>query len=747
MRRAYHYNILMRAFWPLAALLTILTAGLGGCAHDTSWLFNASYPIIAVDQVAGTFTIADDYRANFVKPPVAGSTEEEEEPGELFYQIDVDNSTLNDGIYSVTAVEVTDGNTVITVEETILDATANGYLMLVAPEGMAIEPSTVQLYFRTLDTLDSDIWYYMVFNFSKAPEFSNQVVPDDGKPFNELSNVDRGRNWELYVVLHPLSEGNNELYALQRPRLPTLIETGRGPMDVATGYFTEGEIPAPDTTVSADDKVDIAVACKQDGKVQLILGLLPKLDDPVYFAPPLDIAAGAGPGPMRLHAAEFTGDANLDLLVLYEGDGTAGSLRVLAGDGAAGFTRSGVDVVLTGRPVDWQVVDVNADGRLDVAVLTQNAGAGQVQTYLWEAVEEPAEGELAYTFAPGPVLAVGGDPVAIASGEFTAGTVDLVVADGSELWVFTGAGDGTFAAAFADPLEIDSQINGVAAGTMIGARDDIVVTYLAMVAVEGLGEVQRGFVQLLRNTQEEELAFETSPQGTVYFDGEPGYLLVHNTGREAGDLEDVVVVDGRMLESPSPTPNQTLYILRGDRDSGQFAWDTEIINYLTAGAEPTRIHLADFDGDGFANDFVIPNSVDDETGNSVNVFIGLGQHNYTSTDRYWTDDPPQQLNLQEWHLSHTVGPNYFELFIDPEYFYDLTRFPRKSFVVDFMTGTSAIEYDRNSDGEGRIEEHLTSPVVVPIVLDHFDDDQLSPKTEELVSDPSANIDWWKVEVL
>jgi hypothetical protein len=82
-------------------------------------------------------------------------------------------------------------------------------------------------------------------------------------------------------------------------------------------------------------------------------------------------------------------------------------------------------------------------------------------------------------------------------------------------------------------------------------------------------------------------------------------------------------------------------------------------------------------------------------GGASGTFYHETRHNYTSADIYWTDDQPESIVAQEWYLDHTVGPNFFELVVDPVLFYDLARLPPDSFIVDFMTGTSAIEFDEN----------------------------------------------------
>ncbi len=103
--------------------------------------------------------------------------------------------------------------------------------------------------------------------------------------------------------------------------------------------------------------------------------------------------------------------------------------------------------------------------------------------------------------------------------------------------------------------------------------------------------------------------------------------------------------------------------------------------------------------------------------------------------------------LQDWYLSHTVGPNFFELTIDPGLFYDLARQPPEDFIVDFMTGTTGIHIDSNPDQLGEIRDNLSAPINIPMTIGHYDDEQNTPRANtDIAPVASEDIVDWRVEV-
>ena len=178
-----------------------------------------------------------------------------------------------------------------------------------------IFPAEVKLFFRVRGTLSDNDWYFFVFNFSAAPNESDTLAP-----FDKVSDKDRGRNWELYVLYHNVAGGTARMETLQRPRVPTILAVGNRPTDATAADF------------SGDGLSDITVACQGDDAVRMLFGQVPVLYDTLYrynyFAEPVDIAAAAGPAPTFTYAGDFDSDTKADLLVIYAGSTTSPSFTL-----------------------------------------------------------------------------------------------------------------------------------------------------------------------------------------------------------------------------------------------------------------------------------------------------------------------------------------------------------------------------------------------------------------------------------
>jgi hypothetical protein len=578
-----------------------------------------------------------------------------------------------------------------------------------------VYPTQVTTAFRVQGTISSDFWYYMIFNFSAAPSTAAASAPLDF-----VSDEDRGRNWELYVALHRDTQGNDQLYTLERPRVPTVLPTDLGPADAAAADFT------------SDLRPDIIVACEAGDHVQLIRANQFDIYDPVYYNDPEFISEG--PAPIRVFTGLLAADSNQDAVVLFKGtDPDTGFLRVLTGDGLGGFTAA--DIALPAIPLDLLGVDVNADSRPDAVVLTGGATAAErrVRIYL-----NDGNGIL----AAGTDYAAGDDPVALATGHLASANADLVVADRGDgsagaVKVLEASGTGTYTAG--PDLAVSGEVHGVSCGYIYGNQgvDDILVCY-----TDSLGKGQVGVFQ-----NEQANPYQT-PAVSAELPSPAAFVLTTDTGTDSQG--DAVLVNG--------TPGgggSSLYIKRGLRepapnplDPRLFAWDTEDIIYLT-GLEPSRIRLCDLDSDGQIDDFLIPNSADGTNGNSVNLFFGLGNNDYSSADIYWTDDPPELLTNQDWYISHTVGPNFFELTFDPGLLYSMAQIPPDlddGVNVTFMTGTTGIAIADNLDQLGQIRDFLSSPVNIPMEIGFFDDEQNSQRAQTEIAEDNADIDNWRVEV-
>lgn len=138
--------------------------------------------------------------------------------------------------------------------------------------------------------------------------------------------------------------------------------------------------------------------------------------------------------PQILAKADVNGDGKLDLIVLNVDSQTAQTITLLRGDGKAGFQKPTTMLSLPATAFAQITGDFNGDGRLDLAVLT-NQG---VQVFLGASDD---------TFKAGPVTAVCQcGLLGIAAGDVNKdGRLDLVIGgQSSNVYTLLGNGNGTF---------------------------------------------------------------------------------------------------------------------------------------------------------------------------------------------------------------------------------------------------------------------------------------------------------------
>jgi hypothetical protein len=598
-------------------------------------------------------------------------------------------------------------------------------------------PNQVILSFQTRDNLSPDLWYYMVFNFTETANTTEQA------PFPEVSQADRGRNWQLYVGYHPAANGQPEQWVtLQRPNLPTIFSTTSS--TPISG--TPSDAAAADLT--GDNLIDIAIAEPADGIVQIV----PSAQQintliPVYYDAPF--TAYQGTAPRLVFASDFNADAKNDLLVLDAGSASVGPFAVvLTGQpGNDPLFTAGTPLALGGVPTDALLDNFGGDAQPDLAVLETAPGGVHNLVILLN----NGQG----VFTPGSTTALGGTPVELAVGELNGdGDRDVVVgldrAGGTDaVEIYTGDGNGHMAAA--GTRSVPATLRGVAVGEMNGSLDDVVVSYGADAVTGAVGV-------FLRNTTSPTLGTTLESQ-TI---GAPaGYTLARDFG---GDSRG----DALVLNGDAVSGNQ-LTIMRGERlvdtttFSSRFVWNTEPITYLTDRG-PIRAKLVRLNGDE-VDDFLTINAADDSDGPSVSLFFGLGKYNFTNADVYWTNAAPVDLINQQWHLAHAVGPNSISLTIDPGLFYDLARQPpganpgappaqtpnlNDGFYVQFMVATSPIEVETlqgNLDQLGKVTDSLQTPVLIPMVPGTTNDEQQTPLANQTIAPiPSQDINYWAIEV-
>jgi hypothetical protein len=231
---------------------------------------------------------------------------------------------------------------------------------------------------------------------------------------------------------------------------PATYAVGRGPISVVTGDF------------NGDSKLDLAVANQNDHTVSILLG-----NGDGTFQPNVDYAAGTT-DVAAVAIGDFNRDGKLDLAVTNPSSDT---VSVLLGNGDGTF--SAPVAYATGNSGDHPIavfaVDLNGDGKVDLAVTNLNAKTVAILLGKGDGTFNP---RVTYPTTNGPFIG----PSAINMGDFNGdGKVDLAITNQHDtVSILPGNGDGTFQS----PLEFTTGnfAAGVAAGDFNGdGRLDLAV--------------------------------------------------------------------------------------------------------------------------------------------------------------------------------------------------------------------------------------------------------------------------------
>ncbi len=247
------------------------------------------------------------------------------------------------------------------------------------------------------------------------------------------------------------------LAAAPLPPTATFVDLGNGTGDFDFNPTVAQTGMSFDIDFSADDGVHPAASQRVTVSVTLAAG-----GTFTEVTPPLAFAFLA----WAVDSADVNADGNVDLVAL-DADPLVNGLIILLGAGNGTFTPSAESpYVIPGGgaqlPVDLQVSDLDNDGALDIALVTQDGG--NLYVYMGDAPGGIPDGTFTYNAAA--FMAFGFQEAFFMDGaDLTGeGNVDLVigaVASPGNMHILLGDGTGSFGLASQSPINTSMGVGGV----------------------------------------------------------------------------------------------------------------------------------------------------------------------------------------------------------------------------------------------------------------------------------------------
>lgn len=263
-------------------------------------------------------------------------------------------------------------------------------------------------------------------------------------------------------------DGTPDLAVANVPGTSTIsVLLGRG-----DGTFTQPFAPFPQSSFTlatgdfnGDHRPDLVAVSEGSNQVSILLG-----NGNGTFSTASGSPITVGSSPNSASVGDFNNDGRPDLAVV---NGGSNSVSVLLGDGTGGFTSNSAIPVSATQPASIVAGDFNGDGKLDFAVVGEVSN--NVAVYL-------GNGAGSFTAAPGSPIAVGSSPTSVVVGDFNGdGKPDLAVTNdsagaGATVSILLGNGNGSFTQARGSPISVGTNPLNAAVGDFNGdGKQDLAV--------------------------------------------------------------------------------------------------------------------------------------------------------------------------------------------------------------------------------------------------------------------------------